>query len=118
MEIISKEFIKPVSPTPNHLKSYEYSILDQFAPSNYIPILLYYHPPPPSLQENNHMINSSRLKHLKKSLSEILARYYFLAGRLRNDTASVDCNDEGVPFLEAFVHNQRLEDILNDPYID
>ncbi|OIT35904.1 bahd acyltransferase [Nicotiana attenuata] len=64
------------------------------------------------------MINSSRLKNLKKSLSEILAHYYFLAGRLRNDTASVDCNDEGVPFLEAFVQNQRLEDILNDPCIE
>lgn len=117
MELISQEFIKPVSPTPNHLKSYEYSVLDQLAPSNYTPILLYY--PPPN-DHNNQLepkeaINSSRLNHLKKSLSQILAHYYHLAGRLRNNSASVDCNDEGVPFLEAFVHNQRLEDILKNP---
>ncbi|KAF3622412.1 hypothetical protein FXO38_31307 [Capsicum annuum] len=116
MELISQEFIKPVSPTPNHLKSFEYSICDQFALSNHIPILLYY----PALSDDNiqesKAINSSRLKRLKKSLSEILAHYYPLAGRLRsNNSTSVDCNDEGVPFIEAFMHNRRLEDILNNP---
>nr|UUR57724.1 ASAT4 [Nicotiana acuminata] len=113
MELISQEFIRPVSPTPNHLKSYDYSLHDQFAPTNYIPILLYY--PPPQLGEDNqnpNAINSTRLKQLKKSLSQVLAHYYPLAGRLGKNNTSVDCNDEGVPFIEAFVHNQRLEDIL------
>ncbi|KAF3622411.1 hypothetical protein FXO38_31306 [Capsicum annuum] len=118
MELISQEFIKPISPTPNHLiKSFEYSICDQFALSDHIPILLYY----PALSDDNQQeskaINSSRLKRLKKSLSEILAHYYPLAGRLRsNNSTCVDCNDEGVPFLEAFLHNQLLEDILNNPH--
>ncbi|XP_019225712.1 PREDICTED: vinorine synthase-like [Nicotiana attenuata] len=113
MELISQEFIRPVSPTPNHLKSYDYSLHDQFSPTNYIPILLYY--PPPQLGEDNqnpNAINSTRLKQLKKSLSQVLAHYYPLAGRLGKNNTSVDCNDEGVPFIEAFVHNQRLEDIL------
>nr|ART34014.1 acylsugar acyltransferase 5 [Salpiglossis sinuata] len=115
MELISQEFIKPVSPTPDHLKFYEYSILDQLiGPSLYTPVLLYY-PSPPDNNNNKkpEAINTSRLKHLKKSLSQILAHYYPLAGRLRNDNTGVDCNDEGVPFLEAFVHNHRLQDILD-----
>lgn len=90
-ELISQEFIKPVSPTHNHLKSYDYSTLDQFSPSNYISILLYY--PPPALGEDNqnpNAINSTRLKQLKKSLSQVLAHYYPLAGRLGKNNTSVD----------------------------
>ncbi|XP_038715133.1 stemmadenine O-acetyltransferase-like [Tripterygium wilfordii] len=35
IEIISKQCIKPSSPTPSHLKTYQISLLDQYGPSGY-----------------------------------------------------------------------------------
>ncbi|KAL6283256.1 hypothetical protein ACE6H2_014185 [Prunus campanulata] len=56
-------------------------------------------------------------KHLKKSLSEVLTLFYPLAGRLRVENHFVDCNDEGIPYLEGQV-KPRLCDFLNDPVPD
>ena len=42
VEIISSESIKPSSPTPKHLKTHKLSLLDQFIPSIYIPMVLFY----------------------------------------------------------------------------
>ncbi|PQQ14804.1 vinorine synthase-like [Prunus yedoensis var. nudiflora] len=53
--------------------------------------------------------------HLKKSLAEVLTLYYPLAGRIRFDNHFVDCNDEGVPYLEAQVTNCRVRDVLENP---
>ncbi|EEF51842.1 conserved hypothetical protein [Ricinus communis] len=33
VELISKEFIRPSSPTPHHLRNYNLSFLDQIAPA-------------------------------------------------------------------------------------
>ncbi|XP_038715131.1 stemmadenine O-acetyltransferase-like [Tripterygium wilfordii] len=54
---------------------------------------------------------SKRSQGLKQSLSEALSRYYILAGKV-NDDLSIDCNDEGVPYIEARV-NCRLDDYLS-----
>lgn len=42
LRIISKEVIKPSSPTPHHLKTHKLSLLDQLAPDIYLPIVLFY----------------------------------------------------------------------------
>ncbi|KAE8123967.1 hypothetical protein FH972_018880 [Carpinus fangiana] len=45
VEIISKEIIKPSSPTlPHDLRNLKGSFLDQLAPTTYIPIILFYQP--------------------------------------------------------------------------
>ncbi|XP_060174634.1 vinorine synthase-like [Lycium barbarum] len=107
------ELIKPLSPTPNHLKCFEYSYLDQMAIPVFAPLALFYPPPQDGDEyysnEQGRAINSSRLLVLKKSLSETLARFYPFAGRIKGN--SIECNDDGVPFYEAFAHNYQFEDV-------
>ncbi|KAK1439079.1 hypothetical protein QVD17_04894 [Tagetes erecta] len=104
MEIISKEVIKPSSPTPNHLKTFKLSLIDQLTLHSYTPILLLY---------NSHHTNSSHI--LKQSLSETLTKYYPFAGRLENDGVTVDCGDQGVVFVEAKIRGCTVSEFLADP---
>ncbi|CAL2253383.1 unnamed protein product [Prunus armeniaca] len=114
VEIISKEIIKPSSPTPKHLRRHQFSFLDQINPPIYTSLVLFYEfngKIPPTITEIS--------KHLKKSLSEILTLFYPLAGRLRVENHFVDCNDKGIPYLEGLVKpNCQLCDFLNDPVPD
>ncbi|GMI82433.1 hypothetical protein like AT3G26040 [Hibiscus trionum] len=103
VEIISTQLIKPSSPTPPHLKIFKLSLLDQLVPVPYAPIILFYH----------HEIVPDRVELLKKSLSNILSRFYPLAGRIKDDL-SIVCNDEGAYFVEARV-NCRLDEFLEQP---
>ncbi|GAY56891.1 hypothetical protein CUMW_175380, partial [Citrus unshiu] len=98
-QIIARECIKPSSPTPLHLKSYKLCLLDQYPNHFYAPRYLFY---PFNLSGTADIgaIVSKRLQLLKQSLSETLVRYYPLAGKM-TDNYSVDCNDEGVYFVEA-----------------
>ncbi|WCJ42216.1 HXXXD-type acyl-transferase family protein [Euphorbia peplus] len=101
VEITSTETIKPSS---DHAQDFKLCLLDELAPPSYVPILLFY-PPPPSADAVSDK--------LKKSLSETLARFHPLAGKL-NRNVSLDCNDEGVLFIEAKV-NIPASEIINDP---
>ncbi|KAK4342436.1 hypothetical protein RND71_038252 [Anisodus tanguticus] len=49
---------------------------------------------------------------LKKSLSQILARFYSFSGRINDDYTLINCNNYGVPFFEAFAHNYYLDEII------
>jgi hypothetical protein len=42
MELVSRETIKPSSPTPSHLRIYPLSFLDNIAVRKYIPLLYFY----------------------------------------------------------------------------
>ena len=109
VETISREMIKPSTPTPNHLRHYQFSHLDQIGPPFYISLLYFYHLDDDKLVSNNrHLFSDS----LKSSLSNVLTKYYPLAGRIKNNY--VDCNDEGVFFSEAKVSCQ-LSEIINEP---
>ncbi|XP_070021364.1 vinorine synthase-like isoform X2 [Nicotiana sylvestris] len=118
IEIVSVELIKPLSPTPNHLRCFEFSILDQHVLTIPVPLALFY-PSPHSdggelySYEQARSVHSSRLLLLKKSLSQTLARFYPFAGRIKYNL--VECNDDGVPLYEAFAHNYQLEDVLRKP---
>ncbi|KAL5552679.1 hypothetical protein UlMin_040080 [Ulmus minor] len=105
VELFSNETIKPSSPTPNNLRHYQFSFLDQLNPKVYIPLVFYY--------ASNINGYSEISIHLKKSLSEALTLYYPLAGRVKNDTF-IDCNDEGIPFIDAQVKAQ-LSDVTEKP---
>ncbi|KAJ6323556.1 hypothetical protein OIU76_010957 [Salix suchowensis] len=68
-EVISKEVIKPSSPTPDHLRHYHLSFLDQISPPVYNPLLLFY----PA--DGDVKINSTeKTNQLKQSLSEAEVR--------------------------------------------
>ncbi|XP_050277923.1 stemmadenine O-acetyltransferase-like [Quercus robur] len=112
VELISNENIKPSSPTRTHLRYYQLSFLDQIFPLMYVPFLFFY-----SQNDAYSKISTNPAKSfsnvLKKSLSDVLTRYYPLAGRIR-DNLVVDCNDEGVLYREAQVKCE-LSDIVTNP---
>ncbi|XVF63543.1 hypothetical protein PTKIN_Ptkin09bG0095200 [Pterospermum kingtungense] len=110
VEIISTQHIKPSSPTPQHLRIFKLSLLDQLIPSPYASIILFY---PMDDDSNTHLDIPCRLELLKKSLSNTLTRFYPLAGRIRDDL-SIECNDEGAYYVEARV-NCRLHQFLTRP---
>ncbi|XP_050206303.1 stemmadenine O-acetyltransferase-like [Mercurialis annua] len=93
VEFISKELIKPSSPTPDHLRHLQLSFLDQIQAPVCMPLILFYSKDP-------NFSNSERCIRLKTSLSKALTAYYPLAGRVDNNDY-VDCNDEGALFVEA-----------------
>ncbi|KAJ4713072.1 Vinorine synthase [Melia azedarach] len=104
--IISKEIIKPSSPTPPHLRTYKLSLIDQLALHTHFGFLLFY-----SKIDKNIINNISSL--LKLSLSKTLTHYYPFAGRVRDDF-SIDCDDSGVPFIEANIAI-NMSEILKKP---
>uniref|UniRef100_A0A2N9J1G0 Uncharacterized protein n=1 Tax=Fagus sylvatica TaxID=28930 RepID=A0A2N9J1G0_FAGSY len=109
VEIISKEIIKPSSPTPHHLRNFKLSFLDQIAPSLYIPIIFFYH--------SNHGVGVDpfeRSRSLKKSLAETLTRFYPLAGAPINEDFSINCNDKGADYIEARVPC-KLSQVVDNP---
>ncbi|KAK4380521.1 hypothetical protein RND71_002383 [Anisodus tanguticus] len=107
IEVISKETcIKPCTPTPDKLRHYSLSYLDQIVPSIFMP-LVYFYP------ASDRFFNTERSDKIKLSLSKALTKFYPLAGRVV-DNLYVDCNDEGVPYVEVVV-KCKLADIISDP---
>ncbi|KAD3640825.1 hypothetical protein E3N88_30048 [Mikania micrantha] len=104
MDIISEEIIKPSSPTPEHLKNFKLSLLDQLTLHSYSPIILLYESKTDTCGDV-----------LKNSLSKTLTKYYPFAGRLREDGITVDCNDEGVVFVTGRLIGCSLSDFLQNP---
>ncbi|PON44119.1 Transferase [Parasponia andersonii] len=79
--VIGRETIKPSSWTPSHLKIHRLSFLDQHSPAIYGRVIYFY------TQQNDVAFGSERRsQHLKKSLSESLARFYPMAGHISNNT--------------------------------
>ncbi|KAI4346942.1 hypothetical protein L6164_007805 [Bauhinia variegata] len=110
IEIISRENIKPSSPTPSHLRAFKLSLLDHLIPAPYSPMILFYASQEESA-ENTHFETLKRIQSLKQSLSETLTQFYPLAGKLKDDIF-IECNDEGANFVEARV-KCPLSDILS-----
>lgn len=108
VEVISEEIVKPSSPTHEDLHHYQLSFNDQMSPPVYNPLALFY------ASNGDSKFNADDISdRLKKSLSDVLTHYYPLAGRIK-DNSSIDCNDEGIPFLVARV-NCRLSDVIQNP---
>ncbi|KAJ7979880.1 vinorine synthase-like [Quillaja saponaria] len=76
MELISRETIKPLIPTPPHLRTYTLSFFDHISTTNYVPIIFFY-----TTNIDDPISEISNL--LKKSLSQILTQYYPLADKLQ-----------------------------------
>ncbi|KAK2651506.1 hypothetical protein Ddye_011362 [Dipteronia dyeriana] len=105
ISIISREIIKPSSPTPNHLRIHKFSRVDQINLDIAYPIILFY---------NSGAHKNSSSHHLKQSLSKILTHYYPFAGRVK-DHFSVECDDYGVSFIEAHIAT-NISEALQNPH--
>ncbi|KAH1240065.1 Vinorine synthase [Glycine max] len=108
VEVISKEMIKPSSPTQDHLRHYPLSFLDQVSPMVYNPMVLFYSCY--GITQTQFTISEK----LKKSLSDVLTHFYPLAGRVNGNSTFIDCNDEGIPYLEAKV-KCKVVDVIHKP---
>ena len=114
VERICDVCIKPSSPTPPHFRTYKFSLLDQVNPPIYVPMIFFYPYQDINLANNfNNDAIAKRSLMLKQSLSETLTCFYPLAGKIK-DNLSIDCNDEGVHYVEARA-NISLRDYLNKP---
>ncbi|XP_034694239.1 (13S,14R)-1,13-dihydroxy-N-methylcanadine 13-O-acetyltransferase AT1-like [Vitis riparia] len=110
LEIISRQTIKPSSPTPDSKKIYKLSLLDLLTANRiYVPIIFFY-----QNKEGDNSVDVAQISSvLKKSLSETPTHYYPLAARMK-DGVTVECNDEGAYFSEARV-DFHLEGFLKHP---
>ncbi|KAL2515092.1 HXXXD-type acyl-transferase family protein [Forsythia ovata] len=110
VEILTKEMIRPSSPTPEHLRNLKLSLLDQVAPPVYVPLIFFY----PFDELCFDTISHAHISQLlKQSLSDTLTMFYPLAGQIQ-ENSFIDCNDSGVEFVEAQVH-ARLSDVIREP---
>ena len=107
VQMVTTKLIKPASPTPSHLRTLKLSPLDRQFSFMVKPCALYYYPGGGGDQV------VERRKRLETSLSEKLSRYYPLAGRYMKETHSIDCNDDGVEYLEAKVEGLPLSQLLS-----
>ncbi|KAI3700463.1 hypothetical protein L2E82_45093 [Cichorium intybus] len=110
LEIISSGNIKPAYPTPDHLRTFNLSIIDQLFFDSDTPTILF-------LPNTNNTCLSDVIRirsgRVKESLSELLTLYYHFSGEIM-DNFHIKCNDRGVYFVEARV-NQTLEEFLHQP---
>jgi shikimate O-hydroxycinnamoyltransferase/omega-hydroxypalmitate O-feruloyl transferase len=91
VQILSIEILKPSSSTPQHLRTYKLSVLDQLAPPMYTSMVFFCSPASEDLCKNS--------DHLKDSFSQTLTHFYPFAGRIKDDF-SIDCNDDGAALIE------------------
>ncbi|GKF44973.1 deacetylvindoline O-acetyltransferase [Tanacetum coccineum] len=113
--IVSRDIIKPSSPTPSHSSRYNLSLFDQISINSYTPIVAFY-----PRSSTVYQCSADKTLDLKKSLSQTLTQYYPLAGRMkRYNPTYVNCNDEGAEFIEAcndsslsyFLQNSEHQDL-------
>ncbi|PON58785.1 Transferase [Trema orientale] len=114
IEILSRELVKPSSPTPSHLRDYKLCLLDQFFPKYHGGIIFFYSVNPDIIHANNsqndNVDENYYCRILKKSLSDTLTDFYPIAGRFKG-TSTIDCNDDGASVVEAKL-NSTLSDFL------
>lgn len=112
MELISRETLKPSTPTPPHLRIYPLCFIDPIVSPYYVPLLFFYSPIP-NQDNTHHQTLASKISSLKISLSKVLSRYYPFAGTIK-DQISIDCNDQGVSLIVTKL-KCNLSWILNNP---
>ncbi|MCD7447252.1 hypothetical protein HAX54_026371 [Datura stramonium] len=112
--ILSKEKVKPSKPTPPNLRNHKLCLFDQLMCEICISTIFFYKNNNPLSEINSASIIDNRLKN---SLSKTLTLFYPLAGELSSeDSTFVNCNDNGVLYVDAHVKdNVRLDEFLQNP---
>ncbi|KAG6390746.1 hypothetical protein SASPL_148491 [Salvia splendens] len=103
VKIVSKRLVKPRTPTPQSLRTYHISFMDELNPTMNVVGIFYYNSPA-----------AANLDYLHQSLSEILPSFYPFAGRYMKQDRAVDCSDQGALLIEAEVDLQMLETMKLD----
>ncbi|XP_059443850.1 stemmadenine O-acetyltransferase-like [Corylus avellana] len=111
VEVVSREIVKPSSPTPHHLRNFKLSFLDQIAPPFYTSVIFFYDSKQDNLNGHDEFERSSSLK---KSLAETLTSFYPLAGTLMYEDLSINCNDKGVDYIQARA-SCKLSEVVEKP---
>ncbi|PWA51644.1 HXXXD-type acyl-transferase family protein [Artemisia annua] len=114
IRVMSIQNVKPDRPTPDALRSYKLSAFDQINAPSYVPFIFFY----PNNSNGNTNINDiilQRSKLLKQSMSETLTKFYPFAGKYTNDI-HIDCNDEGVYYVETQVDGDLSSFIAKPDY--
>ncbi|GJU76342.1 transferase, chloramphenicol acetyltransferase-like domain protein [Tanacetum coccineum] len=99
----SSKLIRPFVPTPQTLRHYKISFIDELVPFINISAVLFFSP-------NSNAIPKF-VSRLETSLEKSLTRFYPLAGRYVDKTQTIDCNDQGAEFIHAKV-DIKMQDIL------
>ncbi|KAJ8747147.1 hypothetical protein K2173_001704 [Erythroxylum novogranatense] len=107
VEVLCQDLVKPSFPTAQQSRYHQLSCIDQMMLTMYMPWIFYY---PAS---DNSTKKEETCERVKRSLSEALTMFYPVAGRFR-ENKYVDCNDEGVHFVEAKA-KCNIQDILQIP---
>ncbi|XP_057781257.1 pelargonidin 3-O-(6-caffeoylglucoside) 5-O-(6-O-malonylglucoside) 4'''-malonyltransferase-like [Salvia miltiorrhiza] len=107
MNKISSKLIKPHTPTPQNLKNYKLSFMDELTPPMHIAVILFYESKP----------EDASLR-LEESLARILVDFYPLAGRFIKNESLIDCSDEGAELVEAEALGVELIDLVAKIEID
>ncbi|KAI5571627.1 hypothetical protein POPTR_011G124300v4 [Populus trichocarpa] len=111
VSIISRELIKPSSPSIHHLLPFKLSLLDQLLPTTYVPMVFFYP------RNNNQDFKGLQISiQLKRSLSQTLSTFYPFSGRVRNNSI-IDNYEKGAPFVETRVKGS-LFDFLIQPQLN
>ncbi|KAK4739789.1 hypothetical protein R3W88_003486 [Solanum pinnatisectum] len=106
IEIQSRKMLKPSASTPDNLRRLKLSLFDQLAHRAYVTMLLNYLPS----SSDHETISYDKLE---KSLAQTLIKFYPFAGRFgKDDPFSIDCNDEGVEYVQTKVHADDLPEFL------
>nr|GMD24514.1 vinorine synthase-like [Ipomoea batatas] len=114
VEVRSKEIVRPSSPTPQSLNNYKLSFMDQLALNVRIPFVFFYDSSSGAYSHDGH---TNTIDELKKSLSKTLSLMYPLAGRVKEDKVTIECNDEGVEFIVADVA-EIMSCLLENPEME
>ncbi|CAI0394147.1 unnamed protein product [Linum tenue] len=115
VEIISKQYIKPSSPTPPEKSSLKISVMDEL---NYVmstPLVLFY--PAADIGPEDDVVSylSGKSRLLKAALADTLTLYYPYAGVLTAAGTSIDCNDAGIEYVEAAVDGTLSDAVFRRP---
>ncbi|XP_058195435.1 pelargonidin 3-O-(6-caffeoylglucoside) 5-O-(6-O-malonylglucoside) 4'''-malonyltransferase-like [Rhododendron vialii] len=113
VKILSRKLIKPSIPTSQ--KNIKVSFIDQLAPTEYSGWIFYYPVAKNASDDTTNIESSNRQKQLEKSLAETLTIFYPLAGRYSKDECLIECNSEGVVYLETRVGAQLARIVHGEP---
>ncbi|KAK1359212.1 Pelargonidin 3-o-(6-caffeoylglucoside) 5-o-(6-o-malonylglucoside) 4'''-malonyltransferase [Heracleum sosnowskyi] len=102
VQILTRELVKPLIPTPPNLRNYKISFTDELAPIINVPSILYY-------QANQNFKATSMSDILKTSVEKALPEFYPFAGRYEKNSRFIDCSDQGVEFVTAQADSQLSE---------
>ncbi|KAL4602164.1 hypothetical protein ACB092_10G033800 [Castanea dentata] len=110
-QIVSRTCIKPSSPTPHNLKTFELSLLEQLSLPIHANTTFFF--PANAITTDPNLEFSRKSQLFQQSIADTLTRFYPLAGRLL-DASAIDCNDDGGFFVEARC-DSPLSDFLSKP---